>query len=689
LSGARIDNGEGDTGLMRLPRSLALRADELNYTLQILLAALVGVLAALGNLGFRALIEFFSWIFLRLEWYALGIERGGFHLGLVPVVLLSGGAGMILLDRLFPGDVLGYGFPNFLEMVNLGSARIKRTWIVLKAMGAALSLGCGASVGREGPIAQIGGAIGSAVAQARRMPADRAKVLVAAGAGAAIATTFNAPVGGVLFAQEIVLLGETELNNLTLLLVATVSAVVFSRALTGDSAVFKPPAFVMRSYWELVSYAVMGVLLGALSAGYIHFFHATGAALRKLKMPQWGRLALGLLVVGIIAIPLPQNLSDGYPVINRAMEGHFEMGTTLALAAAKFFTSSVSLGCGAPGGVFGPTFFIGAMSGATFQRAIASIVPKVTGPRGSYALVGLGTFLCGVTHAPLTALFLLLDMTQNYAIALPAMIAVVSALVVARSLERESIDTYPLARAGKMLDIGRERMVLTQVPVESVMSHEFAVVRSNAPLTEVLQAAGDTAQMTLPVVDDAGGLAGLIVTHDLVATLSSQADVIGLVNAYDICRRNCPVVTTDSNLDEAAQLMESEDLEELPVVETVQGQRGRRLAGIIARKEINQVLNRMAVSLTTLAQTGTSIFWATGYRLMRITVPPFAAGKTMVELAPRARFGVSVLAVQKGGEGDDGFVPISPDRKLDSGDIIMAAGRPGDLRRFEQALEGS
>ena len=674
---------------MRALRPLSLRTDEFNYTLQIVLAAIVGVLAALGNLGFRALIEFFTWIFMRLEWGALGIAHGGLRLGLVPIVLLSGGAGMILLNLLFPGDVLGYGFPNFLEMVNLGSARIKRRWIVLKALGAALSLGCGASVGREGPIAQIGGAIGSAIAQLRRLPADRAKVLVAAGAGAGIATTFNAPVGGVLFAQEIVLLGETELGNLTLLLVSTVSAVVFSRAITGNGAVFQTPVFVMRSYWELASYAVMGALLGALAAAYIHFFNATAAVFRKLKTPQWARLALGLLVVGLIAIPLPQNLSDGYPMINSALEGHLAIGTTFALAVAKFFTSSVSLGCGAPGGVFGSTFFIGTMAGATFQRTMAAMLPALTGPRGSYALVGLGTFLCGVTHAPLTALFLLLDMTQDYQIALPAMIAVVTALVVARSLEHESIDTYRLAREGKTLEIGRERLVLTQIPVESVMTHEPAVVRANAPLTEVLQAAGDTAQTTLPVVDDAGGLVGLIVTHDLVAMLSSQAEVVGLVNAYDICRRNCPVVSSDSNLDEAAQLMESEDLEELPVVESVAGRRGHRLAGLVARKEIGQVLNRMAVSLSTLANTGTSIFWATGYRLMRISVPETAQGKTMVELAPRARFGVSVLAVQQAGEDEDGFVPITPDRKLNPGDTIMAAGRPPDLRRFLRELEGS
>ena len=674
---------------MPMSRPLSLRTDEFNYTLQILLAAAVGVLAALGNLGFRVLIEFFTWVFLGLERGALEIERGGWQLGLVPVVLLSGAVGMILLNWLFPGDVLGYGFPNFLEMVNLGSARIKRRWIVLKALGAALSLGCGASVGREGPIAQIGGAIGSAVAQLRRLPADRTKVLVAAGAAAGIATTFNAPVGGVLFAQEIVLLGETELDHLTLLLVSTVSAVVFSRAITGNSAVFYPPAFVMRSYWELLSYGLMGLLMGVLSSNYIHFFHATAAAFRAMKVPQWARLALGLFIVGLVAIVLPQNLSDGYPTINLAMEGHFDLGMTLALTAAKFFTSSVSLGCGAPGGVFGPTFFIGTMAGATFQRTMAWMTPRLTGPRGSYALVGLGTFLCGVTHAPLTALFLLLDMTQDYQIALPAMIAVVMALVVSRSLERESIDTYRLAREGKTLDIGRQRLVLTQIPVESSMTHEPAVVRSNAMLSEVLQAAGNTPQTTLPVVDDAGGLMGIIVTRDLVAMLSSQADVAGLVNAYDICRRNGPVVSADSNLDEAAQLMESEDLEELPVVEHAAGQSGHRLVGLVARKDITQVLNRMAVSMSTLANTGTSIFWATGYRLMRITVPETAQGKTMVELAPRARFGVSVLAVQKAGETDDGFVPITPDRKLDPGDTIMAAGRPSDLRRFVRELEES
>ena len=242
---------------MRRP-TLSLRVDQFEYVQLILLAVTVGVLAALGNLGFRQLIELFSWVFRGLEWHALGIDKGGFHRALIPVVLLSGGVAILVLDRIFPGDVLGYGFPNFLEMVNLGNARLKRRWIFVKAAGAALSLGSGASVGREGPIAQVGGAIGSTIAQIRKLSPDRAKVLVAAGAGAGIATTFNAPIGGLMFAQEIILLGHTEIANLTLLIIATFTAVITSRAILGNAVVFAAPEFVLRSYWEMATYALMG-----------------------------------------------------------------------------------------------------------------------------------------------------------------------------------------------------------------------------------------------------------------------------------------------------------------------------------------------------------------------------------------------------------------------------------------------
>src|ERR1700730_10428659 len=209
-------------------------------------------------------------------------------------------------------------------------------------------------------MAQIGGAIDWVTAQLARLSADRAKVLVAAGAGAGIATTFNAPMGGLMFALEIVLLGQTELANLTLVLVSTFSAVVTAHALTMNGAVFHPRPFVIKSYWEMLTYGVMGLALGLLAAVFIRFFHATGAFFRRLKWPRWVTLAAGLTIVGLIAIPLPQNLSDGYPTIDLALAGKLGMGMLASLAVAKFFASAISLDCGAPGGVFGPIFFIGA-----------------------------------------------------------------------------------------------------------------------------------------------------------------------------------------------------------------------------------------------------------------------------------------------------------------------------------------
>jgi CIC family chloride channel protein len=669
---------------MRAP-GFGLRTDQLEYVQLILLSVIVGVVGALGNFGFRALIEFFTWLFREVQWTALGIERGGYYRVLIPLVLMSGGVLIMLLDRVFPEDVLGYGFPQFLEQINLGNPRIKRRWMFVKAIGASLSLGCGASVGREGPIAQIGGAIGSAVARVRNLSPDRVKVLVAAGAGAGIATTFNAPIGGLMFAQEIVLLGHAELANLTLLIIATTSAVVAGHAFHGgNNSVFVVPQFQLRSYWEMLTYGVLGVVLGMLGAAFIRFFHFTAGTFRRMQVSEWVKIELGLALVGVIAIGWPDNLSDGYPVINRAMAGEFGLATLGALTVTKFVGSSISLGCGVPGGVFGPIFFIGTMAGGSFQRLSVMLLPHLTGPRGSYSLVGLGAFLAATTHAPLTALFLLFEMTQGYEIALPAMIATVTALVVARAIENESIDTYRLAREGKTLQISQERLALTQIPVSAVMTKEVALVHENTALTDLLEAAGETSQSTLPVVSSEGGLSGLIVTRALLGLFAGGRELGPLVNAYDIAEANCAEILATENLYSASQIMEHEGIDELPVVDR---RYGGKFLGLVTRQHIVQALNRVTASVGSIATRDEPIYWASGYRVTRLEIPPAAAGKTIRELDPRARFSVTVLALRSVKNPDAGFTPITPDGTLNAGDLIITAGRPGDIRKFERELE--
>jgi CIC family chloride channel protein len=660
----------------QIARVLRVEPGQFEYARQIGAAALVGIFGALANLAFRWLINQSTWVFLGLEWQRLGVP--------LALVLLSGAVPLLVLHHLFPGEVLGYGFPDFLAKLHLGGAQIKRRWIFIKALAAAISLGAGASVGREGPIAQIGGAIGSTVAQAIKLGPSRRKVLVACGAGAAIATTFNAPIGGLLFAQEIILLGDIELASLTLLVIATTSAVVTSHAAAGNAAAFRVGTFEFLSDAELGTYAAMGVFMGFLSAGFIRLFYLTREWFRRLNFPVAVRLGAGLIVVGLIATFLRENLSDGYPVINAALAGRLPPMRMGLLATAKIVAACISLGCGAPGGVFGPIFFIGAMVGGMFRGISTLLAPTLTGPRGSYALVGLGTFLAATTRAPLTAVFLLFEMTRSYTITLPILVSCALALLVSHLLEGESIDTYALALEGKSLQIGHERLMMKQISVADVMTPDAAALPAEAPLAEVLRVAGETPLSSLPVIDRDGNLVGAIVMRDLLTLLATGTDVGRLVNAYDVCRRLSPCVTFDSDVDEALQAMDFDALDELPVVSDRQT---RRLIGMVTRQAIAQATSRAAISLSAMSAVGEEIPWSTGYRAIRVIIPAGAAGKTLRELEPRTRFGVSVLAVREAARPADGFILGDPDRPLESGDVIVAAGRPSALRLFQRELE--
>jgi CBS domain-containing protein len=284
---------------------------------------------------------------------------------------------------------------------------------------------------------------------------------------------------------------------------------------------------------------------------------------------------------------------------------------------------------------------------------------------------------------------LLFEMTRlDPVLALPALISTVTALMVAYGIERESIDTYSLAREGKSLAIGRDRRLLAQLPTSSVVTRDVQTVHANAPATEVLAIAGDTSQSTLPVLDDDGSLVGLILTRDLLSMLASGAELGPLVNAYDLSRQNAPVLAADSSLDQATQLMEYEALEELPVVEHLGFSHGK-FVGLVNRRNVVQAFNRVAVSLAATGTREPNIFWASGYRVSQIRVPEGASGKTLRQLDPRARFGVSVLAVQGAADSDSGFTTIAPDRALRPGDLLIAAGRSADLRNFGRALENA
>ncbi len=661
----------------KIGKALQVEREQLEYVRLIGAAVIVGVFGALANLGFRWLIAQSTWLFQALERQQLGIP--------LPLVFLSGAIPLLTLHYLFPGEVLGYGFPEFLASIHLGGGKLPARSIFVKAAAAAVSLGAGASVGREGPVAQVGGSLGATLARLLGLDQNRAKVLIACGAGATIATTFNAPIGGLLFAQEIILLGDMELANLTLLIIATTSAVVTSRAILGGATVFKVQTFEFVRNIELVTYATMGLVMGGLAAGFIKLFHWVAQVFRRSGYPLALRLCVGLLIGGLIATVVPENLSDGYPVINLALAGKLLPQRMAMLAIAKILSCPLALGSGVPGGIFGPIFYIGTMVGGMFRGVSTMLAPGLTGPRGSYALVGLGTFLTATTHAPLTAAFLLFEMTHSYTIALPILISSTLALLVSRMLQRESLDTYALALEGKSLAIGRERLIMRQIPVSDVMSSNVPVVSDKLSLPDVLRLAGEVPVSSLPVVDNRGSLVGVIVVRDLLALLSLGVDLGTLINAHDLCRAQAQAVIPSSNLDEALQMMNAEGLDELPVIEDT---RNRRYLGLVTRHAIAQAASRAAISLSAMSLTDVEIPWSSGYRAIRLTVPRAASGKTLRELQPRAKFGVSVLAIRDASKPTEGFTLADPDRPLNEGDVlIVAAARPSALRLFQRELE--
>lgn len=660
--------------------SRSASATHTQYTGLVVVAALIGLLGAAGSIVFQAAIATAARGFAALA-ASLGAWGSAEPLA-APIVLAAGGIALLILERLFPGHALGYGFPRFLEMVHLEGGRVKRRWMIVKTLGAAISLGAGASVGREGPIAQIGGSIGSFVAQLFRLE-SRLKLLVACGAAAGIATTFNAPIGSVMFAQEIVLQGKVELAHFSLIVISTATAVIASRALGGTETVFHIRPFVFGAYREIATYALLGLFLGVLAAGYVRFFHATLERVGKLRIGTAPKLVGGLVVVGIVGAFLPRNLSDGYPVIGDALSGTLPATLMLTLAVAKIVTSSLSLACGAPGGVFGPIFFIGAMSGGAFRAVSAWAFPTLTGPRGSYALVGLAAFLGACTHAPLTAVFLLFETTGSHEIALPALVTVILAVIVASAIEPESIDTLGLARAGTSLEPPREQ-IMDLIPVASAFHELSAPIREDAPLAEVLRIMGESTASHFAVIDLAGRLVGTLSLHGVRAVLLDP-DAGTERTAGELCDRNVPTVTLETSLGQALGRMEEDDREELPVVATDDA---TRVLGLLSRADVIRAYNRALVTMRTIpgaAGADELPQWSKGYRVARLPVPAAWDGRTLREIDCRARFGVSVLAVERQDKPGHTFEVPEPDRGLEAGDTLVIAGPTAAVASFERA----
>ncbi|MFV9674688.1 MAG: chloride channel protein [Anaerolineales bacterium] len=567
-------------------RRLSNRLDQTDLpesAIIILTALVVGVGAGLGAVIFRRLIDGIQTLsFVKIAGILEPISP--FQYILIPAV---GGLIVGLLIFYFAREAKGHGVPEVMEAVALRGGRIRPRVAVVKALASSVCIATGGSVGREGPIAQIGSAIGSTVGQLLHLSDDRVRNLVACGTAGGIAATFNAPIAGALFALEVIL-GQFHATYFGAVVISAVTADVVAQFFEGNNRAFIVPEYSLVSPWELVLYALLGVFAAIGAVIFTRSLYASEDLWDSFKLPEYIKPALGMALLGVLGIVTykasgyPRIFGIGYGSITEALSNNIAFQVTLILFFLKMLATILTLGSGGSGGVFAPSLFMGAMLGVTFGQIVNLIFPSITAPAGAYALVGMAAFFSGAAHAPVTAILIMFEMTGDYKIILPLMLATVVSTLFSRLLNKESIYTLKLSRRGVHLDQGHDIDVMQGVKVGEIMTTDVHVVSPEMPLSSLAEAFLETHHHGFPVVGSDGDLVGVVTIQDFDKSLEEdriEGHTVGDIATCD----DLLVAYPDEPVWEALRRLSVRDVGRLPVLERNDS---RRLVGVVRRNDI-------------------------------------------------------------------------------------------------------
>ncbi len=459
-------------------------------------AALVGFCGALASVAFREGIRLFEVIFTGQSMSLVHAASGlvWWHRAVLPLV---GGilAGVVLQ---LAGRVLHSDKPvDYMEAILVGDGRIGLRMTLWNSLSSLLSISSGGSIGREGPMVQLSAMLGSKLGFLARAPVPRLRLMVACGGAAGIAAAYNAPISGALFVSEIVL-GSTAMESFGPLVVASVIANATIHRFLGYGPVYEVPPVQFASNWELIFYVLLGVLLGHLAPPFLALLDMAKLRFARLKWsPPW-QLGLGGLIVGVISIFFPQVWGNGYSVVGNILQGELLGLSLLAVLGAKVLATSATVGSGAVGVIFTPTLFIGCAVGGLVGQGLHVLFPHFTSGSSAYALVGMGGFLAATTHAPLTSILMLFEMTLDYDIVLPLMLACVTAHYAAKVYRRgESVYAHALKRNNS--DPAQDWRLRT---VESLIKPTASIVSPATPLKSLFAALPKRPVNRVYVVED-------------------------------------------------------------------------------------------------------------------------------------------------------------------------------------------
>jgi CIC family chloride channel protein len=553
-----------------------------------LAAVVAGLLGGLAAVGFRAVVSLVTTAGFFQQPSPVFRPPLEHHLGLLVVLVpLAGGVAIALLLHFLPGNG-GVGTTEVIEAASLRGGRMPMARTLKGALLAALSLGTGGSAGREGPIVQLGGLAGASVGHPPWFGRQDKRVLVACGAVAALAATFNAPIAAVVFGLEVVLL-EFRTQSFVPLVISSVAGTTVGRAVLGNKPTFvlPPGVFALGSPEVLPLYALLGLAAGVLGVVLLALFEAAEAWQPPRVLPAWGVPILGGAALGVLGLVEPRLLGVGYETVNSVFSGELGapelLGMLLLLLALKPLAVVVTLRAGGSGGVFSPTFFEGACFGLLFGMGVLHALPGLGADPASFALVGMAALFAAVSRATLTAIVLVVELTLSFDIVLPVMLACVLADLIAWTRHPGSLYSTKLAAKGKPLPAEFQANVLDVVLVGEVMERDAMPLAASATLRDYLDRSMATGRQAFPLVDVEGRLNGIVTRTDLRTrggSLTLERPVAALAT------RDVVVAYPDETVHMAIDKMVARNIGHLPVVDR---RDPGRIVGWLTREKVLSV----------------------------------------------------------------------------------------------------
>lgn len=563
-------------------RDLAAR----EQVVMLVFATLIGLAVGYAAFGFRRALSAVQYLFYgeaseylvstiqALPWWhvVLGPALGGLLVALFLRFVMPGGRPQSVADVIEAG-MYHRGRMSFRAGLGAAAASI-------------LSIGAGASTGREGPLVHLGGSIASIVTKRLNMNRLEGHTMMACGVAAGVAASFNAPIAGVIFAHEVVL-GHYALRALAPVVISGVCGTIVTRIHIGDFPAFLLPHYDILSFWQFPAFMLLGVVAGVIALIFFWSVGFTSDVVERLKIPNLLRPPMAGAAVGGIALWFPEVLGVGYEATDNALNQTYPLFLLILLVAAKMAATSISIAGGFGGGVFSPALFIGAMTGGAFGLIAANAFPELAAEHGLYSIVGMGAVASAILGAPVSTTLIVFELTGDYRVTIVLMVAVVLATAVARQFRYQSFFHWQLARRAVKLADADELLLHAQV-VADVMVTDVETVRPQVSFGELREVYRDSAAQAFYLVDDDMRVLGVLTEPDVkYALLDPMLDDLG--RAVDIASEPGPLLTPDTPLDEAMAAFRGTAHKVLAVVDRPER---RRLLGVVAFRTVLEAHNR-------------------------------------------------------------------------------------------------